>query len=409
MSILPDRDASFFVLLPALLMLGGCAAGDASNGEWACTVADSAGISVVTNPAGGLWRASEAWVPVEDLAITDRSFPEIHFGEITDLAVDANGRILVLDAMSRTYHAFGADGAHLFTAGKPGSGPGEFAVPVQILVLPGDSVLVTDLGNSRASIFAPDGSPSRTIPLDFLDLAAQQWAVAGDGSVVARRAASEADMIVRVEASGEVVDTVVHLATPPRPAGSDGRPVLLNPVPVWTVLPTNGVVHGDSHRYRITVTEGTGEARLVFSRPVDPEPLTSSGREVIREAFRAVLAEQGAPKEVADDFFRQVAFWEELPLIAGILSGPEGTYWVQRAAGLEAIRFDRLNIYRTDAFLSATWDVFDSEGRFLGTIRFPDEVQLFRIRDGLLYGVRLDEFDVPSVVRFRLERGAEGA
>ena len=409
MPIRSKRCLSAIVVLPAVLMLGGCAAGDPSGGGWAGTVEDSAGIRVVTNPATGVWRASEGWVPVEDLSITDRSVAEVDFGEITDLAVDASGRILVLDAMARTYHAFGPDGAYLYTAGRPGGGPGELAAPVQILVLPGDSVLVTDPGNSRASVFAPDGSPSRTIPLDFLDLAAQEWAVADDGSVVARRAASDADRVVRVEASGEAPETLVQLATPPRPPVSDGRPVLLNPVPVWTVLPTNGVVHGISHRYRVTVTDAAGEARLVFSRPVDPQPLTSSGREVIREAFRAVMAEQGAPAEAADDFMRQVAFWEELPLIAGVLSGPEGTYWVQRAAGLEAMRFDKLNVYRTDAFQSAVWDVFDAEGRFLGTVHLPDEVQLFRIRGGMLYGVRLDEFDLPSVVRFRLDGGAQGA
>src|SRR5690606_19399704 len=97
--------------------------------------------------------------------------------------------------------------------------------------------------------------------------------------------------------------------------------------------------------------------------------------------------------------------WDELPLIADLLPGPDGTYWVQRAAEPKEMRFDRLNVYRTDAFRGDVWDVFDADGRYLGEVRFPGEVRLYRARDGLLYGVRLDELDVPSIARFRLEVG----
>jgi len=392
------------------VLLIGCGAGDASSGAWAGTIVDSAGISVVTNPATGLWQASEAWTPVEDLVISEHTTPGLEFGEIIDVDVDSRGRILVLDGMAKAYHVFGPDGAHLFTVGKPGGGPGELKDPFQLLVLPGDSVLVPDLGNARASVFAPDGALARTFLVDFLDLAARRWGITHDGSVVARRAASTGDVLVRLGPSGEVLDTVVRLDSPLLRSGeADGRPVLLGPIPVWTTLPAGGVAHGHSHGYRISISDPAGATRLVFTMPVSPVAFTDSHRDIVRDGLRAVVMEQGVPPELADQMLAGVSFWDELPVIADLLPGPDGTHWVQRAAAPESMRFDRLNVYRTDGFRGDAWDVFDADGRYLGEVRFPSGVRLFRTRDGLLYGVRLEELDVPSIVRFRLERGRAGA
>ena len=392
-----------------ILPLAGCGAADAPGGAWAGSIVDSAGITVVTNPAEGLWQASEAWTPVEDLVVSDHAAPGLEFGEIIDVAVDSRGRILALDGMAKAYHVFGPDGAHLFSVGRPGGGPGDFADPFQLLVLPGDSVLVPDAGNARASIFAPDGSLARTIPLDFLDLAARRWGVAHDGSVVARRSDGVAEVIVRLGPSGEVADTVAHLDTPFRPGEAGGRPVLLAPVPVWTALPAGGVAHGHSHGGRIAVSDPAGATRLVFTLPMRPVTLSESEREAVRNGLRASVTRQGMPEAVADQLLAAVSFWDALPMIADLLPGPEGTIWVQRAAPPEAMRFDKLNMYRTDSFRGDGWDVFDADGRYLGPVRFPSGVHLFTIRDGLLYGVRLDELDVPSIVRFRLARGRSGA
>lgn len=385
--------------------LAGCGAGDAPGGAWAGSIVDSAGISVVTNPSRGLWQATDAWTPVEDLVISDHALPGLEFGEIVDVEVDSRGRILALDAMSKAYHVFGPDGAHLFSVGRPGSGPGEFSDPFQLLVLPGDSVLVPDVGTARASVFAPDGSLARTFAVDFLDLAARRWGVAHDGSVVARRAGEAADAVVRLGPTGEATEAVAHLDSPYRPAGAEGRPPLLAPVPVWTVLPDGGIAYGHSHRYRFTVSDPAGATRLVFTLPVSPAAFSESQRDVVRTGLRDLAVKQGAPESAADQILAMFSFWDELPLIADLLPGPDGTYWVQRAAEPKEMRFDRLNVYRTDAFRGDVWDVFDADGRYLGEVRFPGEVRLYRARDGLLYGVRLDELDVPSIARFRLEVG----
>lgn len=387
------------------LLFAGCGAGDRVAGEWAGSIVDSAGVTVVSNPSQGLRGTAGAWTVVEDLVISDAATPGLEFGEVIDVDVDSRGRIIVLDAMAKAYHVFGPDGAHLFSVGRPGNGPGEFSDPFQLLVLPGDSVLVPDVGTARASVFAPDGSLARTFAVDFLDLAARRWGVADDGTLFARRAAATADAIVRLDPRGAVVDTVVYLESPYQVSETEGRLALLAPVPVWAALPGGGVAHGHSHRYRITVAEPTGEVRRVFTLPVGPTPFSESQRDAVRAGFRDLAAKQGLPEAMVDQVLATFSFWHELPLIADLLPGPDGTYLVQRAAAPRNMRYDRLNVYRTDWLRGDTWDVFDADGRYLGELRLPSGVQLFAAKGDFLYGIRPDEFDVPSIVRYRVDRG----
>ena len=54
--------------------------------------------------------------------------------------------------------------------------------------------------------------------------------------------------------------------------------------------------------------------------------------------------------------------------------------------------------------LSPDWDVFDSEGRFLGVVRMPDRFQPVRFLGTDIYGIQRDELDVQYVVKLKLEK-----
>ena len=49
------------------------------------------------------------------------------------------------------------------------------------------------------------------------------------------------------------------------------------------------------------------------------------------------------------------------------------------------------------------FDIFSRDGYFLGTLPLPDRAKMLRMRDNHVWGVVLDEFDVPHVVRWRIE------
>jgi hypothetical protein len=67
------------------------------------------------------------------------------FGEITDVAVEENGWLYVLDARSSDVRVFDQRGRLVAKFGRPGRGPGEFANPTSVALGPSGRVYVGDL------------------------------------------------------------------------------------------------------------------------------------------------------------------------------------------------------------------------------------------------------------------------
>ena len=107
----------------ALIGAVGCAGESQSVDEWDGTVRDSAGVTIVSNPAEGMWTEASRWTVREDLKIgAVEGDPEYHFGEVGGIAVDSRGRIFVLDAQARRIQVFSPEGEYERTAGRPGNG-----------------------------------------------------------------------------------------------------------------------------------------------------------------------------------------------------------------------------------------------------------------------------------------------
>ena len=77
----------------------------------------------------------------------------------------SDGRLAVLNAGTSEILVFSADGRLELTFGGEGRGPGELMRPLFLGVLPGDSIVVTELTPQRATVFTADGSVVRTFDL----------------------------------------------------------------------------------------------------------------------------------------------------------------------------------------------------------------------------------------------------
>ena len=81
------------------------------------------------------------------------------FNMVTNAAPSPDGRLYVADGYGNAaVHVFDTSGAHLFSWGEPGSGPGQFRLPHGIAIDRGGKVYVADRENSRIQIFAADGA-----------------------------------------------------------------------------------------------------------------------------------------------------------------------------------------------------------------------------------------------------------
>ncbi len=99
------------------------------------------------------------------------------------------------------------------------------------------------------------------------------------------------------------------------------------------------------------------------------------------------------------------------PMYLQFLSGPAQSLWVQQVRpprNLSEDERENLNPLFGLWLGSPDWDVFDSEGRFLGVVTMPARYQPLRFLGDRVYGVWRDELDVEYVMRLRVT-GLPGA
>src|SRR5690606_18561286 len=179
-----ERHTTMILSALAATALAACG-GAPSSAEWAGTVRDSAGITIVENPVVGLWRPGEAWSVVEELRIgVAEGDPEYQFGNITGIDADSDGRIYVLDQQAQQVRIFDAQGTLLRTVGRGGSGPGEFSPAAgPLFVVRGDTVLVADVMLQRMNRFLAGGDEAGSFPLPMAEGIPVAWAMTPDGRV----------------------------------------------------------------------------------------------------------------------------------------------------------------------------------------------------------------------------------
>lgn len=378
-------------------------------------VRDSSGVRIVLNEGAGSWTEETRWRAEPDLTIGDGigGAGAYQFGRITDLDVDDAGRIFVLDEQAAEVRVFETDGGFAFAFGRSGRGPGEFSIDMFALRVEDDgSIAVRDGINRRDDVFDAAGSFIRAVQLPGRPRAS---AALPDGGRIDRISNGNVwDGLMHVSAGGELVDTMVTFdydmeatrgfASKRRTPDDRVEIVLLPARPVWTVTSDGRVVTALTNQYRIEARRADGALEMIVQKDPAPRPLGSAGRERVIDRVRELMRDAGLSEADIAESFQRFAFVppDTLPPIAALAGGPDGTIWVQRTLPVEAMPATPV----LDALLAGgpDWDVFDREGRFLGSVTLPPSFTLKRIRGRSVYGVSTDELDVQRVVRLAIRR-----
>ncbi|CAN5769441.1 hypothetical protein BH23GEM11_BH23GEM11_11930 [soil metagenome] len=426
------------IVTTALLMaLAACGGDDASSSP--AMVQDSAGVRIITNPGSGTWSADEAWQMEEELRIgVAEGDPELQFGSLVGVDGDAQGRIVTLDQQAARIRVFGEDGELLHAFGRAGGGPGELSQaisPATSVFFEADgSIAVPDLGNMRLARFSVAGealdSPrlaieTTGIPILFSraanrDLVVQYRQMAIPGAAALGGEESSADRIVRLgpaTSEGEALVEVTAGETFSMGAGGMPQFRIFAPEPVWAVLSDGRVVTGTNNEYSLTLHASGGAAtgadagaasgRTIVRRTVDRVPVTERQQTQMRDLFRQSFEDSGQPIPPAalEQILGGMTFESHWPALAAILPGPDGTLWVQRVEAGEALEELTMESLQAGEFGSRNWDVFDTEGTYLGAVEMPDGVQPLRFVGDQLYGIHRDDLRIQRAVRLRVHRG----
>lgn len=398
--------------------IGACGGGAGDGGDWQGTVRDSAGVTVVSNTGSGAWSADEAWTLEEDLRIgTAAGEPAYQFGQIVGIDVDSDGRIYVMDQQASEVRVFSPAGEFITSMGKPGGGPGELGQAAgPVFVGPGDTVSVPDFGQQRITRFTRDGEPAGDhpllmtggIPVKWMETPRQELVHQSMIMAMPGQAAVEPkNLLLRRDRQTGSLDTLMVMPAGETMDFSGGQPrmKLFAPEPTWGILPDGRLVYGNNARYRMEIYDPEGELRRIVTRDHEPRLISDRDEQEFTRVIREAWERAGMPPQAMDMMSQALSFAEYYPAFVGVYGGPEGTMWVQGAQSPEAVleggaTFDLQDIGGPD------WDVFDSEGRFLGVVHMPERFMPLLFKDDFIYGVFRDELDIQYVTRMRVHHGA---
>ena len=420
---LPTEMRKAFGLTTVLLFTFGPAIACSPSDAPGFQTRDSAGITIATNGQSGAWGPGDAWqLRVE--ATGSHSTPESSIGMLSGLAVNSNGNIFVLDRTDATVKVYDSLGLFIRSFGGRGEGPGQLSgSQMALLAGPADSMYVPDFGNRRVSVFAADGHFARSFGLALNGVTPRQWGILPDGTllleVIALVQPAETtrgrNAILRLSDDGRRVDTLLSLPLDPVIDMSQGvantKTVMFEPRTEWAVGPSGSLVEGHTADYRLRVHDTGGALRMIVGREAAPSPVSAGDQAQVRDWYRSALEEQASHsgnRQLAGMVSQLVAnleFPASYPTFGVIVAGPDGTTLVRRSLTLTEMREGRPELTSADMQRkSREWDVFDSTGRWLGPLAFPEGFELVTTSGSSFYGGVMDSLGAPTLVRLTMLR-----
>ena len=315
------------------------------------------------------------------------------FGAIYSFDVDAWGRIFVLDDHAQEVRIFNSDGTFVRTVGRKGEGPGEFTQAVSIDLSRNGEIWVMRMGEGRVSIFDTTGAYLRQEQTNTGGWTVKPYPGGFDAmgryNVMIQSAGSK--WMARFDLSYNPIDTI---PIPENPLELEFFETPRTSVSVpfqgsmrWRFSPAGTVWTLLTARYELTEMTTGGEVLRRVTKDHEPIPVTDEEREEAIENLDWFTSQSGR--------IDRSKFPKSKPSTASFFIDDEGNLWVeQQVAASDADNAGHL------------FDLFDAEGRYLGTLRLPFSLAWSRPvpigRKGVLYGVTSDEIGVLYVVRARI-------
>lgn len=375
------REATAFI--PCLVLVVAACGGSPPATPPGAAVGDVDGVRVVDNTTPE-WRQDRRWTisadPVLTLGVDVGPPAQMFSGYVHPPFALADGRIVVPDRSGEIRY-FDASGAYLASAGRSGQGPCEFGNMGPAYPARDDSIAVWDSRLRRVAIFGAGATCLDTVSLEPHGEDYGRPQVVGrfaDGTLLARAF----DSFPRGVPGTRVTRTGAFFRY-----GLDGStPRLLLEIPIseavigseWPVVfaATPLVAARGDHVYyaagdntEVSTYDLDGNPVQRFSRRHEPRSVTQADRDAWLEMSRRNVDAAQADREFAERMLSMAAFHDYMPEVRALLVDELGNTWAERHLGLAHTRPIMIgNGSETFAVESSRWDVFDSDGRWLGTV-----------------------------------------
>jgi hypothetical protein len=413
--------------LACVLVAAGCEASDAGFPHGHVVVRDSAGVTIVENPAGAEEHAPRGTldpVPLVEIGGGAEAEGPFQFTHVPGALALPDGRIVIQEIRTGEIRYFSPEGEHLVSAGGVGEGPGEFLLlSLPAFSMGGDTVGVWDLQARRLTTFHGDGSLAALHSMP--DRSAFPLGAMGDGRLVAH--ASEVDpegsgpnglrrtrttFLLGIPGSSADWDTVTTI----RGGGSFGAPPSPD-VPVGPLaIPFSPVPAAGTDGERLAVTDGARRELRIFDRTGTltrivrvaggPEPLEESRFRAEVER-RLMGVEDPAGRRARREVYERMPVPATVPAWTGSRVGGFSRLLLDPATEEIWVRhFHPVNdaLLPTDEGPPSLWTVLARDGSVRGTVEVPGGFTPFQAVAGDLLGLARDELHLERVQLRRVVR-----
>jgi hypothetical protein len=313
-----------------------------------------------------------------------------------------DGRIAVVDQRRYQVFVFAPDGSPLRTIGRRGQGPGEFRYPIRLLRAGDDSIGVVD--DAHVNIFPlASGDPRRVVmPAAERGNSIQAIGVLGNGGYLTiSHAGSVGPRVGRNSlhatlgfaspdgSAGRALGRHVLSEHTYRGGGSEGpmeMATLFWEDPAGAVLPS-GYVWCLSTRFDCEVWSITGGHVRSIRSTVLPRLVTDADVEALTASWLHGLRtrDDSAQNRQAIAAAHRM---ERVPVLSDLRADALGRIWMRA-------------YHERENAPTIRWLVFEPTGDVRGTETTPARLQVFDIGDDYVLGVERDEDDVQRIAMYR--------
>lgn len=352
------------------------------------------------------------WILERELRIGNESSPEYALTTVRSIGVDTAGFMYVAHPQDGTIRVFDANGQFLRYIGRKGEGPGEFDRLLQA-GLRGDTLWIADA--TSLARFTVNGQLIRDDPIRYVTPSERfqpsgidfvlpdgsysvvpGWIPSGDESEWPKGI----PMFV-IDSGGTVTHQIGefdldHFRMYLMPNGMARMAfVPFHPLFLYSRAPDGSSfvfirqqsANSDTPAiFRAVKVAFTGDTLFARDIEYDPVPVEQSARDSV---LRAVTGEgdNRQPEDVVRARMEAAPIPDYYPPVKAIAQGSDGSTWLQMQ-GLP----------------TGEWMVLGTDGSPLARVRAPVELQAMTVDAEHVWGVELDEYDVPSIVRYRIVR-----
>ncbi len=349
--------------------------------QWKGTIDIEDGVTVVKNPMEPIYKEPVLELQ-EDLTVKgSEEVEEQMFQSISTLGIDEEGNFYVLDEQAGNIKVFDYKGNFLKTIGRKGQGPGEFGMPISLVITPKKNLVVNDMGQRKILFFDKEGNYLKQFSIadKFLFFGPM---VTSTGDLIASHTIPQDSPVTVLKKFNQELEPILTFTSIPV-----DKPPAVNIFVArslsslrWALTDNDEIIWGDikNPKYELYVHNQEGTLIKKITRNYDPLPIAAEDKEKLMEATFG----QSPMRDQWD-----VQFPDNYPPYMGFSFDDKGHILVRRYEKQENEQ-------------GGLVDIFDSEGLYMAQVRLKMNPLIFKT--GHMYTIEEDEEGFKVVKRYKI-------